>query len=64
MGQTNNDINRYLNAEQLFGNVFSQPIANYLSLCGLQSTGDAGSVYYKNISRLINGSRTYKVVQL
>ncbi len=64
MGQTNNDINRYLNAEQLFGNVFSQPLANYLA-SGMKSNNEEDApVYYKNISRLINASRTYKVVQL
>ena len=64
MGQNNNDINRFLNAEQLFGNVFSQPLANFLAAGITQPSGDDTSVYFKNISRLINGSRTYKVVQL
>lgn len=64
MGQTNNDINRFLNAEQLFGNVFTRPIANYMVLCGFQSVEEDSPVYYKSISRLINATRTYKVVQL
>lgn len=64
MGQSSNDINRFLNAEQLYGNVFSRPIANYMVLCGFQSVEEDGPVYYKSISRLINASRTYKVVQL
>jgi hypothetical protein len=64
MGLANSDINRYLNAEMLFGNAFSQPISNFLTLYGSQPTEQDESLYYKNISRLINGSRTYKVVQL
>jgi len=64
MGLTNNDINRYLNAEMLFGNAFSQPISNFLTLYGSPPTENDETVFYKNISRLINGSRTYKVVQL
>lgn len=64
MGQTNNDINRYLNAEQLFGNAFSQPLSNFLAVSGMNSEEDNDPIYYKNISRLINGSRIYRVVQL
>lgn len=64
MGIKNSDINRYLYAEMLFGNAFSRPISNFLTLYGSLPTEEDESHFYKNISRLINGSRTYKVVQL
>jgi len=64
MGHSNNDINRFLNAEHLFGDVFSQPISNFGTLYGFQPIEEEGPVFHKNISRLINGSKTYRVVQL
>jgi len=58
------EMNSISNIELLFNNIICNPISNFDTLYGIQNTNKNDSVFNKNISRLVNGTRQYKVIQL